>query len=106
MARLSVMSSVMQSLSTIPWPDGPLIGFDTEPTGLDVTEDRIVTAAIVEEIDGETHVHNWLLNPGAEVPERATEVHGVTTEHARTHGLDPRRVLDEIAREGAEHVRE
>ncbi len=100
------MSSVMQSLSTIPWPDGPLIGFDTETTGVDVSEDRIVTAAIVEEIDGETQVHNWLLDPGVEIPERATEVHGVTTEHARAHGLDPRHGLDEIAEKIAEHLRE
>lgn len=29
------------------WTDGPLLGFDTETTGVDVDHDRIVTAALV-----------------------------------------------------------
>ena len=29
------------------WTDGPLLGFDTETTGVDVDNDRIVTAALV-----------------------------------------------------------
>src|SRR5690625_2227867 len=104
--KVRFMSSAIQNLSSVPWPDGPLIGFDTETTGVDVSEDRIVTAAIVEPIDGETQVHEWLINPGVEIPERATEVHGVTTDHARAHGLDPRHGLEEIAEKIAEHLRE
>ena len=99
------MSSVIPQTATIPWPDGPLIGFDTETTGVDVNEDRIVTAAIVEQIDGESHVHTWLINPGVEIPERATEVHGITTEHARNHGQDPVEGLNEIADKIANHIR-
>ena len=98
------MTSTQQASTITAWPDGPLIGFDTETTGVDVSQDRIVTAAIVEEIDGQTQVHNWLLNPGVEIPERATEVHGVTTEHARTHGLDPREGLEQIAAKITEHL--
>lgn len=99
------MTSTLENLATVPWPDGPLIGFDTETTGVDVSEDRIVTAAIVEEIDGEKRVHEWLINPGVEIPERATEVHGVTTEHARAHGRPPHESLHEIAEVLAEHLR-
>jgi len=81
-----------------PWHDGPLTGFDTETTGVNVEHDRIVTAAIVERIDQETTtVHNWLINPGVEIPEGAAQVHGITTEHARAHGAEPAQALDEMA---------
>lgn len=103
--KVYVMSSVTPKTATVPWPDGPLIGFDTETTGVDVGADRIVTAAIVEQIDGETRVFEWLINPGVEIPQRATDVHGVTTQHAAEHGLDPREGLHQIADHLAGHLR-
>ncbi|WP_273653932.1 exonuclease domain-containing protein [Cellulomonas fimi] len=87
------------------WNDGPLLGFDTETTGLDVDRDRIVTAALVRRDADGTHVRTWLLDPGVEIPEAAASIHGVSTEHAKAHGVAPKGALDEIATALAEAFR-
>lgn len=85
------------SMSTIPWWDGVLIGFDTETTGVDVEQDRIVTANLTYEAPGqEVRTRDFLFNPGIEIPEGASAVHGISTEHAREHGQDPREGLAEL----------
>jgi DNA polymerase III subunit epsilon len=87
------------------WSAGPLLGFDTETTGVDVDSDRIVTAALVRRDSTGTQVRNWLIDPGVEIPEAAAAIHGVSTEHAREHGQAPRPALDEIASLIAEAMR-
>ncbi len=79
------------------WADGPLLGFDTETTGVDVARDRIVTAAVVLRDAAGTSVRTWLLDPGVEIPAAATAIHGITTAHARAHGASPVIALEEIA---------
>ena len=79
------------------WIDGAVVGFDTETTGVDVSTDRIVTAAIVRREGPTTTVTSWLIDPGVPIPEGASAIHGITTEPARAHGEAPRRALDEIA---------
>ena len=79
------------------WADGPMLGFDTETTGVDVDHDRIVTAALVRRDAGGTHVTTWLIDPGVEIPEGAAAIHGITTAHAREHGVQPADALEEIA---------
>lgn len=79
------------------WVDGPVIGFDTETTGVDVTTDRIVTAALVRREGTTTTVTSWLVDPGVEIPDGAAAIHGITTEHARRHGRAPGPALDQIA---------
>ena len=71
------------------WHLGRLAGFDTETSGVDVENDRIVTACIVE-VGGDLPVapSNWLLNPGVDIPEAATAVHGISTEMAKREGQD------------------
>lgn len=70
--------------------DGPVLGFDTETTGVNVHEDRIVTATLVRFAPGKRPAAmGWLVNPGIDIPEEATAVHGVTTEHARAAGTEP-----------------
>lgn len=88
------------------WTDGPLLGFDTETTGVDVDHDRIVTAALVRRDAAGTHVRTWLIDPGVPIPEAASAIHGISTEHARTHGVAPRGALDEIATQIADAVRD
>lgn len=88
------------------WTDGPLLGFDTETTGVDVDHDRIVTAALVRRDRTGTHVRTWLVDPGVEIPEAASAIHGISTAHAREHGSAPREALDEIAAAIADAVRE
>ena len=80
-----------------PWHLGRLAGFDTETTGVDVETDRIVTACIVE-VGGEHPAlpANWLINPGIDIPEQATAVHGVSTEKAKTEGQDAAEGITEI----------
>jgi DNA polymerase-3 subunit epsilon len=73
--------------------------FDLETTGLDLREARIVTACAVE-IDehGQVVGENleWLADPGIEIPEAASNVHGVTTEIARATGADAAKVIAEL----------
>src|SRR5699024_5836301 len=68
-----------------------------ETTGVDVFSDRIVTAAAVLRGGGDHEVRTWLIDPGMEIPAGASAVHGISTEHAREHGSDPRDALVEIS---------
>lgn len=85
------------------WPCGPLLGFDTETTGVDPSRDRIVTAALVWRSERQTDggrrqsVTTWLADPGVEIPEAASAVHGVTTERARAEGRPVTEVLAEVS---------
>lgn len=75
-----------------------MCSFDLETTGIDVTTDKIVTGACVD-IDatsGSTVLHEWLANPGIDIPQGASDVHGVTTEIAKRDGRDHDTVLWEI----------
>lgn len=82
------------------WIDRPLLGFDTETTGTSVTQDRIVTVALVHSVgpgrENET-VATWLIDPGMPIPEGAQAVHGISTEHAAQHGMAPADALEEVA---------
>jgi len=76
----------------------PVTGFDCESTGTDVATDRMVSAAIIERAaDGSMTSHQWLIDPGIEVPASAVAIHGLTTQALRAHGEQPPVALDEIA---------
>lgn len=77
------------------WADGPLAAFDLETTGVDPETARIITASILT-VGGDSVARNWLADPGVDIPEASTEVHGITTEHARTHGRPAGDVVREI----------
>ncbi|WP_448073347.1 exonuclease domain-containing protein [Georgenia yuyongxinii] len=81
------------------WLQGPLLGFDTETTGVDVATDRVVSAALVRRDGAGTSTRTWLLDPGVDIPAAATAINGITTEHARAHGAAPAAALEEIAAE-------
>ncbi|PID97922.1 MAG: DNA polymerase III subunit epsilon [Actinobacteria bacterium] len=92
------------------WTEVPWLGFDTETTGVDSLSERLVTAALVLRLGGATPtgadaVHTWLADPGVPIPERASKVHGITTEYARAHGRPVEEVLDEVAATLVEHWR-
>jgi DNA polymerase-3 subunit epsilon len=72
--------------------------FDLETTGLDVTQSRIVTAFVgVLDSSGELiESRAWIADPGVEIPEAAANVHGFTTERARTEGRPAAEVVAEI----------
>lgn len=74
-----------------------LAAFDIETTGVDPQSDRIVTAAVSLVGDARpSESHNWLVDPGVEIPAGATAVHGITTDQARADGQDPAEAVDEI----------
>jgi DNA polymerase III subunit epsilon len=72
--------------------------FDLETTGLDLTSSRIVTAcvAVVGPSGEVSQLHEWLVNPGIEIPAAATSVHGITTEKAIAEGLAAESAIPEI----------
>lgn len=82
------------------WHHGPLLAFDVESTGVDVESDRIVTACVAL-IDGTgqrpVESMTWLINPGVDIPQGATDIHGITNEHAAQYGRSPGRCIPEIA---------
>jgi len=66
-----------------------LATFDTETTGVDVRGARVVSACLAEigpsgEVLART---DWLIDPGIEIPEQASRIHGITTERARAEGV-------------------
>lgn len=79
---------------------GPLACWDTETTGVNVHQDRIVTATVGTLQPGTpwaVDTRSWLLDPGVDIPAEATAVHGITTDQAREHGEKPEGALDVIA---------
>lgn len=83
------------------WHNGPLAAFDVESTGVDTETARIVTASILQRGPQDSDQH-WLVNPGIDIPAEATEIHGITTEHAKANGLLPwiavTQITDELHR--------
>lgn len=61
------------------------VAFDLETTGLSVVHDSIVTATVVGLPEVDTDL---LFSPLVPVSPEAQEVHGISTEYAREHGLD------------------
>src|SRR5690625_1830028 len=86
------------------WAGGPMLGFDTETTGVDVEQDRIVTAALVLRDASGTRQRTWLIDPGVEIPTAASDIHGITTDHARAEGMAPHTALDQLAAELARAI--
>ena len=58
------------------------IVLDTETTGLDPNNDRIIEIGCVELIDGKPsgRQHHWYLNPEQQISEAAFSVHGISNE--------------------------
>ena len=75
------------------WLNGPLVGFDTETTSVDVETDRIVTACIGRvDQPGPWRSTTELVACGYPISPGATAVHGITDERA-AHGIHPIKAL-------------
>lgn len=90
------------------WISSPWLGFDLETTGVDVNTARVVTAAVVLRRGGAFGekpdlVRTWLADPGVDIPQQATDVHGISTEYARIHGRPVVNVIDEVAATLVDH---
>lgn len=94
-------------MSAIHWADRPFLCLDTETTGVDPFNDRIVETAAVRLYDdgdqtGDTLAHD-IVNPGVPIPGAAAEVHGITTERAETEGVSPQVALEQLAKQIWQH---
>ena len=70
-----------------------MLAFDLETTSANPKQARIVTSALVR-IDGrDVQKVEHLADPGIEIPQEATNVHGITTEKARAEGRPHEEVL-------------
>lgn len=83
--------AVARIVNAVPWRDQPIATLDTETTGTDPENDRIVTAVLdVYEPDGtQIRSTSLLINPGVEIPQSASDVHGITNERVAADGIDP-----------------
>ena len=81
------------------WNTLPRAAFDLETTGRNSRSARIVTASItVVDASGQPiREHEWLADPGVEIPAEASEIHGITTEKARSEGRPAAEVTREVA---------
>ena len=63
----------------------PIVFFDLETTGVSIATDRIVEIAILKVFpNGNKESKTWLVNPEIEIPQGATDVHGITNEKVVT----------------------
>lgn len=82
------------------WHEQRMASLDTETTGVDVENDRIVTCALLRVGGGqEIEARTWLIDPGVPVPKEASDIHGVTTERAQAEGVPARAGIESIAAE-------
>ncbi|MEU6781451.1 exonuclease domain-containing protein [Nonomuraea angiospora] len=81
------------------WHLGRLAAFDTETTGTDPHQARIVEAYLGQVGGGEDplDIPPLLVNPGIEIPDEAAKIHGFTTEHVREHGMAAEQAIPRIA---------
>lgn len=95
-----VRVGVMNSTVKLPAHFDPanMLSFDLETTAANPFEARIVTSAMVTITKAGATPVELLADPGVEIPEGATAVHGITTEYAREHGQPHEEVLAETIR--------
>lgn len=75
-----------------------ILVFDVETTGVDAFNDRIVQLVIglYSGDSGEIEaLHEWIIDPGVEIPVEASDIHGFTTERVRAEGVSSKKALQE-----------
>lgn len=91
------------------WSEGELLAFDLETTGVDPATAVPVSYAFSRLSRDRSAIRvASLVDPGVPIPAGATAVHGITTERARSEGVELAAaaglVLDEIVAAGREGV--
>lgn len=68
------------------WHESRILSVDTETTGTDVFNDRIVTAAIVfVQPDRRPRTLTWVIDPGVDIPSEVSDIHGWTNDRLDEH---------------------
>lgn len=82
------------------------VTFDIESTGVRTDIDRIITCFVrARDADKVVFERNWILNAGVDVPQEASDVHGMTTEWVQEHGRwDVAEAIEEIVHELSEYA--
>ena len=68
---------------TTPLARLPILVMDTETTGLDVAQDRVISIGALRLVGGRMYratSFDRLINPGTAIPPRSTAIHGITDE--------------------------
>lgn len=76
-----------------------IVTFDTETTGIDTENDRIITC-FMRARDGDKVVfeQSMVIDPGVEIPKEASDVHGMDTAWVQEHGRkDVEKAIREIS---------
>jgi DNA polymerase-3 subunit epsilon len=56
----------------------PIVFFDLETTGINVSKDRIVELSLLKIMpDGNETIRTWRINPTIPIPEKASKIHGI-----------------------------
>jgi len=62
----------------------PIIFFDLETTGINIASDRIVEISYLKiDLNGNEQSKTMRVNPGMAIPEKSTEIHGITDEDVK-----------------------
>lgn len=62
----------------------PIVCFDIESTGVDISKDRIIDIAFLKNMpSGEVFTVYYRVNPGVSIPEEATSVHGISNDDVK-----------------------
>ena len=57
----------------------PIVFFDLETTGVQLTSARIVEISILKIFpNGKKEIKTWLINPTVPIPKETTDIHGIT----------------------------
>ncbi len=76
------------------YPDSYVV-YDLETTGLDPKTCKIVEVAALIIKNGEVQdSYTAILNHDIDIPEQASNVHGITREKAKLEGKDPKKVME------------
>jgi DNA polymerase-3 subunit epsilon len=62
----------------------PIVFFDLETTGIDVTNDRIVEISLLKVfLDGKEEIKTMRINPEMPIPKQSTDIHGISDEDVK-----------------------
>ncbi|MBZ8177108.1 3'-5' exonuclease [Corynebacterium poyangense] len=75
-----------------------MLSFDLETTGTNPHAARIVTSSLIRIEGSQVNTKELLADPGVDIPDEATAVHGITTAYAQEHGQPHEEVLAETIR--------
>lgn len=84
----------------------PLLCIDTETTGVNPAECRIVEVACVDVLPDGTATNAWstIVDPGVDIPAEAVAVHKISTSRAVAEGVEPKVALEHVAQRIFEHI--